>query len=207
MTDQGFRFRRNVSVAGVLLTILVCAGAPKTLPAKLRTLDRVAQIRALSPSEAAQGFPVRVHGVVTHYDPALPDLFVQGATGGIYVACQKGVAVKQGDSVEVTGITGPGEFAPVIENPQIRVLGSGVLPPPAKVSLEDLASGSYDSVWVEVRGTVLSVVVENHRVGLQVGSAADRMKVVIDRKSTRLNSSHRCISYAVFCLKKKINTM
>src|SRR5437762_6601773 len=27
-----------------------------------------------------------------------------------------------------------------------------------------------------------------------------------DRKSTRLNSSHRCISYAVFCLKKKIWT-
>src|SRR5437763_3453860 len=27
-----------------------------------------------------------------------------------------------------------------------------------------------------------------------------------DRKSTRLNSSHRCISYAVFCLKKKKNT-
>src|SRR5437762_10534574 len=26
-----------------------------------------------------------------------------------------------------------------------------------------------------------------------------------DRKSTRLNSSHRCISYAVFCLKKKIS--
>src|SRR5437762_7241365 len=26
-----------------------------------------------------------------------------------------------------------------------------------------------------------------------------------DRKSTRLNSSHRCISYAVFCLKKKIH--
>src|SRR5437762_5952575 len=27
-----------------------------------------------------------------------------------------------------------------------------------------------------------------------------------DRKSTRLNSSHRCISYAVFCLKKKNKT-
>src|SRR5437879_994982 len=26
---------------------------------------------------------------------------------------------------------------------------------------------------------------------------------VNERKSTRLNSSHRCISYAVFCLKKK----
>src|SRR5437764_3123343 len=32
----------------------------------------------------------------------------------------------------------------------------------------------------------------------------DRPRVdLLDRKSTRLNSSHRCISYAVFCLKKK----
>src|ERR1017187_10293103 len=28
-------------------------------------------------------------------------------------------------------------------------------------------------------------------------------RLLLDRKSTRLNSSHRCISYAVFCLKKK----
>src|SRR5437762_9063289 len=28
-------------------------------------------------------------------------------------------------------------------------------------------------------------------------------RIAQDRKSTRLNSSHRCISYAVFCLKKK----
>src|SRR5437764_9537448 len=31
-----------------------------------------------------------------------------------------------------------------------------------------------------------------------------RRRRTLDRKSTRLNSSHRCISYAVFCLKKKI---
>src|SRR5437879_9063748 len=37
----------------------------------------------------------------------------------------------------------------------------------------------------------------NHHHMLQV------TKHVTDRKSTRLNSSHRCISYAVFCLKKK----
>src|SRR5699024_11389903 len=30
-----------------------------------------------------------------------------------------------------------------------------------------------------------------------------RINVVLDRKSTRLNSSHVSISYAVFCLKKK----
>src|SRR5437763_12636113 len=31
----------------------------------------------------------------------------------------------------------------------------------------------------------------------------DLKLAALDRKSTRLNSSHRCISYAVFCLKKK----
>src|SRR5260221_8527850 len=29
------------------------------------------------------------------------------------------------------------------------------------------------------------------------------LRVLLDRKSTRLNSSHTVISYAVFCLKKK----
>src|SRR5437764_10989761 len=33
--------------------------------------------------------------------------------------------------------------------------------------------------------------------------ARSRASAARDRKSTRLNSSHRCISYAVFCLKKK----
>src|SRR5258708_28090604 len=31
----------------------------------------------------------------------------------------------------------------------------------------------------------------------------ERGSEIIDRKSTRLNSSHQIISYAVFCLKKK----
>src|SRR2546427_2512023 len=37
--------------------------------------------------------------------------------------------------------------------------------------------------------------------GRELGQALERL--VQDRKSTRLNSSHSQISYAVFCLKKK----
>src|SRR5688500_20053253 len=38
----------------------------------------------------------------------------------------------------------------------------------------------------------------------QIGSVEDyRRLLLLDRKSTRLNSSHLVISYAVFCLKKK----
>src|SRR5207244_7247268 len=36
-----------------------------------------------------------------------------------------------------------------------------------------------------------------------VSSLDSRKEMVIDRKSTRLNSSHQIISYAVFCLQKK----
>src|SRR5256885_10277524 len=37
----------------------------------------------------------------------------------------------------------------------------------------------------------------------QAGGLVPRVDVQVDRKSTRLNSSHLVISYAVFCLKKK----
>src|SRR3712207_7447143 len=56
---------------------------------------------------------------------------------------------------------------------------------------------------------LVAPVVEDHeRVGLDValadGGPAQRIAgQEIDRKSTRLNSSHANISYAVFCLKKK----
>src|SRR5256885_13164843 len=44
------------------------------------------------------------------------------------------------------------------------------------------------------------------RIGVNAGSLErDLLEKYGDRKSTRLNSSHLVISYAVFCLKKKKN--
>src|SRR5437773_10488553 len=52
----------------------------------------------------------------------------------------------------------------------------------------------------------------NHLVGVlgfqisgarEARAAVDHVHAAADRKSTRLNSSHITISYAVFCLKKK----
>src|SRR5438128_9685765 len=42
--------------------------------------------------------------------------------------------------------------------------------------------------------------------GIKVGRPRHLARVLLDRKSTRLNSSHGSISYAVFCLKKKTTT-
>src|SRR2546422_7312346 len=43
------------------------------------------------------------------------------------------------------------------------------------------------------------------KLGLLLGKVVSPVALGIDRKSTRLNSSHGYISYAVFCLKKKKN--
>src|SRR5256885_9510227 len=54
---------------------------------------------------------------------------------------------------------------------------------------------------------VVRLGLEPVRQVLEVPGAAERVDRVhdpgLDRKSTRLNSSHLVISYAVFCLKKK----
>src|SRR6266516_7156747 len=56
------------------------------------------------------------------------------------------------------------------------------------------------------RGDPPFVVRQALRPARPLRTAPDRNRRGRDRKSTRLNSSHRTISYAVFCLKKQ-NTL
>src|SRR2546429_6067417 len=55
----------------------------------------------------------------------------------------------------------------------------------------------------ESQGGALRVLLDPARDGLGAGAVTHRVLLRGDRKSTRLNSSHGYISYAVFCLKKK----
>src|SRR2546430_8131049 len=60
---------------------------------------------------------------------------------------------------------------------------------------------------LEINGPLFSERVnEDHHVLAVVVVLEHVMILVQDRKSTRLNSSHSQISYAVFCLKKKKST-
>src|SRR3712207_7211582 len=77
------------------------------------------------------------------------------------------------------------------------------------LSLHD-ALPIYSSAEVEATATVhpsasaSGMIREMPGRGGSSPSATIRLKcAVLDRKSTRLNSSHANISYAVFCLKKK----
>src|SRR5436189_4455427 len=57
--------------------------------------------------------------------------------------------------------------------------------------------GTAGNARGHLEGGLAGLLVEQH------GRVGHSFLLLGDRKSTRLNSSHRCISYAVFCLKKK----
>src|SRR5688572_32740224 len=75
------------------------------------------------------------------------------------------------------------------------------------LALSDSWFGSNWS-WITLVLIIPAAIFENFKVGYSTMRIMF-MKVVyslisfLDRKSTRLNSSHSQISYAVFCLKKK----
>src|SRR3712207_9487588 len=79
------------------------------------------------------------------------------------------------------------------------------------LSLHDALPISGGAGDVEVHPRRLAgELAQEERGGRRVGLAAVVLEVgdgaldaLLDRKSTRLNSSHANISYAVFCLKKK----
>src|SRR5438034_3887251 len=69
--------------------------------------------------------------------------------------------------------------------------------------LADTIAGAEELVrGAAARGAVLQVG-HVERFNRAVRAAAPYLDEPRDRKSTRLNSSHTVISYAVFCLKKK----
>ncbi len=124
-------------------------------------ITEVSRIRVGDPADA--GRPVLITGVVTYYDEDWRLLFVQGARQGIFVDLKSAgeaeplPAIRPGDRVEVAGIVGPGDFAPVIARPVVRRLGPGRLPAPARPSFQELLTGEWDSQFIEIDGVVRGV--------------------------------------------------
>src|SRR5258708_25662457 len=68
------------------------------------------------------------------------------------------------------------------------------------------ASQEYGKLYKDSNEPAPTVLSSTHGLprAFLIGKTADKFGDGIrDRKSTRLNSSHQIISYAVFCLKKK----
>jgi signal transduction histidine kinase/CheY-like chemotaxis protein len=124
-----------------------------------RVITSVGEVHALSPEEAAAAIAVHVQATVTYINPASITFFVQDQTGPTYVSIPRlrELQVQMGDLVDVTGVTAPGQFAPIVSGTWAERISSSPLPQPAPVAFEDLFSGKLDSTWVQTEGIVQNV--------------------------------------------------
>ncbi len=142
-----------------------------------RVITTAREVHSLPVEQAALGYPVRLRAVVTCYDPYIDvrhgALFLDDATGGIFaeVAPHPILSLKPGAVVEVSGVTGPGDFAPVILASQVRLVGQSSLPAnPRRVTLTQMLTGALDSQWVELEGRVRSVHFTGQILALQIAT-------------------------------------
>src|SRR5438445_8500685 len=81
------------------------------------------------------------------------------------------------------------------------------VPHEPELLVEPLVPNGKELYYVQLADVALQDLKENHATGPKHGvEQRRRFRNGVhkrDRKSTRLNSSHANISYAVFCLKKK----
>ncbi len=116
-------------------------------------LSSAGQVRALASGHKAIGGRVHIVGIVTAVSGYPRSFFIQDSTAGIDVE-QSDTEVHVGDRVDLSGVTGPGHFAPIVVATRVKVLGTGPLPPARRVVHADLMGGEQDSQRIEVEGVV-----------------------------------------------------
>src|SRR5437762_8937776 len=104
----------------------------------------------------------------------------------------EGFQIEEVDQTSIKEIMTPVVYAVLPEAPVTEVINQMV-----GLKVHRLFVVDADGVLI---GVISTMDVLRH---LRVANGSAPAPAKLDRKSTRLNSSHRCISYAVFCLKKK----
>lgn len=144
----------------LMLVALPGAAVRAGEPARTGPITTAATVRALSAAEAAGAWPVRLEGVVlTMVDG--PAFVLWDDTDGIYVTATEPLVadLQTGAWVTIEGVTGPGNFAPMVRAAAVQKLGTKPLPIPMRTTVTDVSGGGFDARWVEIEGIVRSCVV------------------------------------------------
>jgi hypothetical protein len=122
-----------------------------------RLIQTAAEVRQLSTQDAESQLPVRLRGVVTFFDRELSYRFIQDETAGVGLHVDgeaENVVLAAGQWMDIEGVTGIGEFAPVVQVRQAKVVGEGPFPAAQPVTFEQISTGQFDGQFIEVRGIV-----------------------------------------------------
>ena len=142
----------------LLVAVLASVAATSLLGAEpLATLTTAAEVHALSKLEAEAKHPVHLRAVVTYFDPGTRDIFVNDATGGVWMLWDPALPRPViGGLVELTGRTSF-SFAPDVSDVHWKAIGKAPFPAPKTVTYDQMMTTREDSRWVAVHGTIRQI--------------------------------------------------
>jgi diguanylate cyclase (GGDEF)-like protein len=153
----------------------------RTAPVRLPTLTTAEAVHNLTPAQAKLHYPVHLRAICTVCFTGWHGFFVNDGVAGVYVETKNHVlltaAIHPGTYLEIEGVTGPGEYAPVVDQSTLRILGERPLPPAREVSLETISTGVEDGQWIAFEGIVRSAVVGDPMLTLTVVSGRWQIEV------------------------------
>ncbi len=150
-----------IIAVGCWLALVLCGPAfasdDSNLVSCAYSLTNAAQIHNLPQADAAKRLPAKLRGVVVgEAEPGGRGFALQDGSGGIYLETTPATVatLHPGDLIEAEGVSDPGNFAPFLAAASVRKIGTAELPPPRRVTFEDMTYGKVDAQWVEVSGIV-----------------------------------------------------
>lgn len=140
----------------IWLLLSLCSLIPLVLRgAETDSIVSIAQLRSLTPEDAARALPVHVAGVITRCTH--DEIYLQEGADAIFVTPNRRRELYQlGDYVEFFGTTARGHFIPMVLETSSRFIEHRTLPTPIRATYRELASGRLDCCWVEVAGVIRS---------------------------------------------------
>jgi len=118
-----------------------------------RILKTIHEVTQLTNIEARNAYPVQLEAVVTYSDPEWGLLFIEDASGAIYVNTHgMSSAFPAGSRVKVEAVSGPGDVGTILVSPHVQILGPGTLPTPERRTLDELNAEKADGRFVATRG-------------------------------------------------------
>jgi signal transduction histidine kinase/CheY-like chemotaxis protein len=146
-------------------------------------------IHNLTSWESKRGQPVHLRAVCVVCFEGWHGFFAHDGVTGFYVETKGQVpltaAIHPGSLLEIEGVTGPGEFAPIVDQGTLRILGEGTIPSARQVSFDRLSTGAEDGQWVEFEGTVRSAEIRDSMLALAVASGRLQLEVMTPEPSRK----------------------
>ncbi len=144
------------------------------------TLTNATDVLGLSAKDALLKIPISVTGIVTASETNWNGrFFVQDASGGVFVENLGVHHPVPGDVVNVSGISYPGGYAPIITKPHWEKIGTALLPPAKQVTIEQLVSGTEDSQRVKISGIVRTAQMSGDVLEIELVSGGYRIRAYV----------------------------